>query len=453
MISGPERSAATSLERDTINVRAPLQVDRSWIMPPWLAVVFAAMQLCAGLKYFHVGLTEVWIKTHGQRAQEPTNAGIPEFSGLPMPSPRRFLTRDYQDAFERAAQTNFLFPQARLLPRYQDFFMRLSQRSVDSILVLPMTAKPLLGEYTLARTGADERICGRPALYRQEDEAKLLERASYYNALQAAWPRVHFYVFPTLLVADWYAVAGLYGAGAEKYLAGDRYLRKFRTLLDPAIGYAWAAEGCSFPDAIARYYRTDHHWNFPGAYQAYRQLCPLLYQKNPEIGPPREPVRWITLPDLVFHGSLAHCAGCYDAFGDALVDAIFELPELKVRVYGFEERQRNARQQYLAGQYAPGPFANHYAEYFGYDYGLIEYASGAPGSGNLLVISDSFDNPIEPLLASHFGHCWFVDLRHYAKDVREKFDLGDFLQRRQITDVLFLGNQYLTLGVGLNPFP
>ena len=292
-----------------------------------------------------------------------------------------------------------------------------------------------------------ERISDLPTFCYNGDHAKLSDRALYYNGLCVAWPEVRFHVFPTLPVADWFVLAGTYGTQARQSLVGDQYLRRFRTLLDPAIGFGWAAEGCSFEEAISCYYRTDHHWGFRGAYRVYRQLWLLLHQQNPRVGQVLDSKGWIELPGLAFYGSLARRAGYYDAIGDVIVDGVFELPSFEVHIHGFGDRERNQKCRYRTGQYAREKFANHYAEYFGNDYGLIEYLSGASGGGNLLVIGDSFDNCIEPLLASHFCHSWFVDLRHYHADVGKEFDMDDFLARHAITDVLFVGNQYWVLGL------
>ena len=46
---------------------------------------------------------------------------------------------------------------------------------------------------------------------------------------------------------------------------------------------------------------------------------------------------------------------------------------------------------------------------------------------------------MEPLLASHFQHSYFVDVRHFEKDVGYKFDLDSFISQNNITDVIFLG--------------
>jgi len=372
-----------------------------------------------------------------------------------MPSPGRIVSGDFQHDFESAARGNFPLSQATLIPLYRELSAKVSHVSLLALPAVPDTADPLLKGYRLVRVGDGERrICGPPTVYLEADRRKLMDRASYYNDLHAACPTVHFYVFPVLSAADWCTVGGLYGDGSKKHLVGDRYAREFRTLLDPAIGYAWAAEDCSFQEAISCYYRTDHHWNFPGAYKVYRQLWRFLHPRSPQMGPPWEPKGWIEIPGVTFHGSSALRAGRCDSVGDAIVDGDFDLPEVMTRIHGFEGIERNAKRCYHTGDYDKAEFTNHYAVYFGKDYGLIEYTSDGAGGGNLAVIGDSFDNCIEPLLASHFAHTWFVDLRLYAKDVGEEFDMDTFLRQHEITDVLFLGTQSWVLGFHpMEPYP
>jgi hypothetical protein len=453
MVSGAGRSDAASSRQGPLETghSAP-RVVNTWSTPSWFVAIFILVQLCIGLKYLQVCCRQVRAKIDGPQQRQSLSGSDQEGSGIfargfPMPSPRRLLSGQFQRMFEEAAQQNFPGSATVLIPSYRDLSLRCSNASLLPVPKSSLTVEPLLGGCVLMSIGDDRRICGLPHVYREEEQARLSERAAYYNDLQATWPGVHFYVFPTLPVEDWYAAGGLYGAGGQKCLAGDRYVREFRTLLAPSIEYTWAGEGCSFRDAVARYYRTDHHWNSHGAYEAYLQLYQLLHRQNAQLGPPWAPRRWIELPGVVFHGSWARRAGYYEALGDVIVDGVFELPEHEVAITGFANKDRDGKRQYLSGRYAKGEFVNHYGDYFGSDYGLIHYVTPDAPGGRLLVINDSFDNSIEPLLATHFAQAWFVDLRLYARDTGGEFCLGDFLSCHGITDVLFLGRQRWILGL------
>ncbi len=412
--------------------------DNNWPRHADLIVAFVALQLCVGIKYTDVLWTELRGKirgvTHARGADQEETDSVP---GFPRPTPRRFLAGTFQERFETAARENFPGSKGMLLPVYRSSYAWLSHGSLV-LLRQSVGAQPLWGGYNLVGEGKDLRLCGEATAYHREDRGKLADRAAYYNQLSSTWPNVRFHVFSILGVADWCAMDAY---GEQKYLAGETYAREFRNFLNGKVGYGWAGEGSCPRDVVVQYYRTDHHLNISGMYQAYRQVCGSLSRV------PLEPKRWAPLLDLGFRGSYARRAGYFDELVESVEDGIFDLPEQTVRICGFEARQRNAKCEYWAGKHPRGRFANHYAKYFGIDYGLVEYSSAWSTTGNLLVISDSFDNCIEPLLAAHFSRTWFVDLRLYAKDVGEEFDLDQFLSSHEITNVLFLGSQYWVLGL------
>ena len=413
-----------------------------------LLLVFVALQMLVCGRYIQVGIGQIWIKVAPRRDDQPkTQASIEPWEygvpGFPMPSIARFRIRSLQDNWEAAAQKNFLVPEHVLVPIHRDIVLS-SVRLSRSLIHTRIPRLPLPEEHTFFET--EQRICGRPRTDSQADRLKLADRAQWYNHLRAAHPQVRFHVFPILRIADWHVVTGAYGVSADTYLIGDKYVRDCRAFLDASIGYAWAAEGLSGEQAASWYYRTDHHLNFEGAYKAYGQIWELLRTQNPQIGEPWRPQKWIELPDINFYGTYARRSGYFDRVHDVILDARFDLPELCVHVHGAKQQDRNKKNCYEAGDYSKAKFANHYAEYFGDDYGLIEYTCQA-ASGNLLVVGDSYDNCLEPLLASHFHRSYFVDLRHYAGDVGDRFVIDDFIVRNEITDVLFVGAQGRVLGL------
>ena len=253
-----------------------------------LVVVFVALQLCAGLKYLHVGLIEIKIhhsqskKSAGVSNKKGFDASLPPFCRIPDAVGTPFFFRDYQRAFERAAQGNLLLLETTVLPLYRDLSMRLSHGTLVTLLPLPMISKPLQKGYTLLKTSTDERLCGLPTLYRREDDAKLFKRASYYNHLHAVWPSVHFYVFPYL---SW-----------QTGMPWPVYTVRERSHTLPATGTC----GSSAPfwilplDTLGwrraappktpshHYYRTDHHWNFPGRTRAIGNYGNCSSRRMPE---------------------------------------------------------------------------------------------------------------------------------------------------------------------------
>jgi hypothetical protein len=76
------------------------------------------------------------------------------------------------------------------------------------------------------------------------------------------------------------------------------------------------------------------------------------------------------------------------------------------------------------------------------DYPLIHYQNPASTNDrNLLVIGDSMDNALEPLLASHYRHAYFADPRQFDEN------LDTFIKQQAIHDVVFIGQQGWILGL------
>jgi hypothetical protein len=58
----------------------------------------------------------------------------------------------------------------------------------------------------------------------------------------------------------------------------------------------------------------------------------------------------------------------------------------------------------------------------------------------LLVIGDSHDNAMEPLLAAHFRDSYFVYPALYEKEFGRPLDLVDFSAQYHISNVIFVGS-------------
>jgi len=355
------------------------------------------------------------------------------------PTPSRFLSGTFQRSLEHGSGD--LFPlRSRWLPMYASL-----ARSMHAsfLRILPRQWAPVspVGGRDIVRD--DQRLYDVPALY-QESRLELLEqRAAYYNGHAERHSDVRFVVVPVIHVGNWLALSPKHFQSIAPGLAGDRYAKEFRTLLDPRINYAYAGEGMTAAEVTALHYRTDHHFTMRGSHALYRQLHRMLEVE--ERSPVREPVRWFTVPKVAFRGSLARRAiGCVDPV-DVLEDAEFELPEMHLTV-GDEPVTRSRRERYESGKPPQGRFTNHYGAYYGNDRGLLHYRCPSAPERNLLVISDSYDNSLEPLIASHFQNAFFVDLRHYRRDAGEPFEFDSFVERRDISDVVFVGGERTVLG-------
>jgi len=254
------------------------------------------------------------------------------------------------------------------------------------------------------------------------------DEVSAANSLAEKYPNVHFNYYG---VSEWTMTKTALDAGYRDPVAQawDQFV----------AGVSAHAQTAVFNDDdwTRLFFKTDHHWNPTGAYQAYLDIMRLLSRTNSKIGADRVPFKQQTVQGVEFRGSIARTAALYN-ISEPFLALTGHDPALKAYVDGKRNYGAIMNTSFLKNP-PKAPFASLYGMYNGGDYPLIEYRKDAPGAGNLLVFADSFSNSMEDLVASHFQHTYVVDLRHYAKWSGKPFDMGSFIKEHGITDVLFMG--------------
>lgn len=186
-------------------------------------------------------------------------------------------------------------------------------------------------------------------------------------------------------------------------------------------------------DFTEQFYRTDHHWNHLGQARAYADIIKLLIGDGAAHKLTAHRVSGVR-----FVGSRARQIDDFSK-GDEFFVNTADIGTYDTYVNG-RKQVHGSLDNYLADQANPDVEISHYAECFGADKGLIEYDFHLPERQNLLVIADSYSNAINPLIASHFNRSYFVDLRHYEEDRKEKFDLCRFVAEHKIDKIVFMGS-------------
>lgn len=190
------------------------------------------------------------------------------------------------------------------------------------------------------------------------------------------------------------------------------------------------------------YSRTDHHWAPLGAYYAAMQFAdaagvPFL---------PLEQYEAVEVPDYV--GTMFKFSGVAD---------VKESPETFVyyvpRGVDYETTYQNytldKARKHVVSQAEPeqGKFflsfggASTYLTFMGGDTKLTKVTTGTKNGRRLLIIKDSFGNAIPGYLFGSFEEIHVVDCRYFTKN------MTDYVDRNQITDILFCNN----LGHALSP--
>jgi len=364
--------------------------------------------------------------------------------GFLLPTMDRVVTGAFQRRIDEVASDNFPLWRYWAPPYFR------GQRSMRkaALNALPLAwspATPVGGDVVALRSEA--RLCEPPRVIAAGDAAAMRAQAAYYTRLAAEHPGVRFIVCPVLSAGEWLAVPPQPYGRMERLLAGEREVRAFAGMLEPRVRCRWAGEGLPPGEALALYYRTDHHLRMPGAYRVYRQLHDVLREGWAGMGPPCEPRRWFTTPGVEFFGSYARRAGAYAGIADSLEHADFAFPAMEVALPGREASPPLDRRASPSGGVSAQRFANHYTAYYGGDRGVAVYQCATAPERRLLVIGDSYDNCMESLLAQHYRNTHFVDLRHYAAQTGAPFDLPGYLRDHAIQDVLFFGDDNWLLGL------
>lgn len=184
---------------------------------------------------------------------------------------------------------------------------------------------------------------------------------------------------------------------------------------------------------LADYYRTDHHWKTEGILKAYDVAYNLLSKKFTDISDKLVVSKLMILPGVEFLGTLAR-KSLYPVRGDEFAVFDADLPKCKISDNGVQG-DYDYHDEYLAGNYSLNPYTDYYGEFFGTQKGLLEYFCNNDADRNILIIGDSYARPLVALLAKHYLHTYFVDLRQNLG-----FSLSDFLSNHSITDLLIVGD-------------
>ncbi len=187
------------------------------------------------------------------------------------------------------------------------------------------------------------------------------------------------------------------------------------------------------------FYQTDHHWNHIGADRGYREILAMILPGEEPLGPDRE---WTF--DAVFNGSYARQTKALCA-EEKFAAYSYPVPKMKVTLSGKKGQYGHAA-LYEKNKFPTDELRNHYAYYYGGDYGEILIDNGHAKGRNLLLIADSYSNPINMLLASHFDQTCIIDLRYYRQDMGGELDWASYAAAHEIDTVLMLGDIALYAG-------
>lgn len=183
------------------------------------------------------------------------------------------------------------------------------------------------------------------------------------------------------------------------------------------------------------YYKTDHHWNHIGFYKGYVEISNMMGIKNPIEMP-----KILTNHDI-FYGSHANAILYYDV-KEEFEYFDYEFPEHDTYVNGKKSEYGNFK-KYKNHDYADkNPVMGYYEYVYGGNNGEVIFDYHNPEAENLLIISNSFGNPIKSLISQHYNKTFAVDLRNYKKATGKDFVPREYIKEHNIDKVLVI----LTMG-------
>jgi hypothetical protein len=176
------------------------------------------------------------------------------------------------------------------------------------------------------------------------------------------------------------------------------------------------------------FYKTDHHWNHLGSYKGYEEIMEML----PAAGSLLKPTDEIDF-GVDFYGSYARSDAYYDIH-QSFTAYIFDYPPHDVYVNG-EKSSYGNQQAFVNGTFARNDInINYYGVYYGGDVAELVFDYKNAEAENILIIGNSLDNAVVPLIASHFNKSYCLDLRHY-----KNLKIEEYIEKNNITQFLFIG--------------
>ena len=183
------------------------------------------------------------------------------------------------------------------------------------------------------------------------------------------------------------------------------------------------------------FYKTDLHWNYLGSYQGFLDITEMLGIDNPAT-----PTGIYTNEEYYF-GSHAKHTQKRDSLENFTVYT-FDIPKHDTIIEGDYGREYSNVSGFVNHDYKSSKL-DFYAYAYGKNYGEIIFDYHQPKKENLLIVADSFSNPLNELIAQYFNKTFVVDLRYYNNAMGSQFVLSDYLKTNDIDcTLLIISSEY-----------
>ncbi len=203
----------------------------------------------------------------------------------------------------------------------------------------------------------------------------------------------------------------------------------------------------TFEQFCKYFFSTDHHWNYRGAYQGYKDIVRMLKGKKEKVLKPAETVVF----PVVFNGTYSKYTKKNLSRERFTVYRFDSMPKYTAYAKG-KRISYDRMKQYFKGKYNKKEGTSHYSLFYGGDYGKILFKSESKGKGNLLVFNDSVANAVKTLLIGHYDQILFIDLRHYEEETGSPCSFKELISEFHPDQILVLTcNSLLINKTKINP--
>lgn len=245
------------------------------------------------------------------------------------------------------------------------------------------------------------------------EETTINESANYYNSLKDELKNSSIYIatYPSKNdINSEYIPIKNYESEEEKWT--ESLLDRIDTNKVTAINLYDVMKGKE-----DLFYKTDHHWNMNGVYLGYETLIKSMAKEFPQVGEPKSKDSYnIETYNKVFVGSNGRRVG----------QLIKDQEDIQLYRYPDEDKFKVTINGEVAHLYYPElideyKYNNDYDAYIRGDNAetIIENTK-SKNNLKIVMIGDSMDNPLVPLMAENFNKVYSFDLRYYKQDLNTR---------------------------------
>ncbi len=168
------------------------------------------------------------------------------------------------------------------------------------------------------------------------------------------------------------------------------------------------------------YYKTDHHWNNEGSFLGYEYIYNIL-SDDYNLSDKLNVVDIVGYSDI-FSGSRARQIG-YGYRNNQEKDDFYynitdDINEYTMTIYGVDYKGDQSIFYFDEVLDYVDKYKNLYSLFMGSDYPFVDIVNETiDNEYKVLILKDSFTNPLIPYLASHFKNTLVVDLRYTDENI------------------------------------